>query len=169
MPVFACSDWYAQHYATGLPEAYGTTKFPTLICGYTPQQLRRAYGYSDVNDGKGVTIATVEVGLTPFMYETLQMYAKIHDIQAPSPERYSELSIGQGSSCGDPFNTEEQLDVESSYDMAPMANHLVVGGDSCDDGDYGLQALYDADLAILNGANGHPLARIASNSWEGGV
>ena len=102
------------------------------------------------------------------MYETLQMYAKIHDIQAPSPERYSELSIGQGSSCGDPFNTEEQLDVESSYDMAPMANHLVVGGDSCDNGDYGLQALYDADLAILNGANGHPLARIASNSWEGG-
>ena len=167
-PAFPCSKWYAQHYATGLVKAYGTTKFPTLICGYTPQQLREAYGYSGVNDGKGVTIATVEVGLTPFMYKTLEMYAKIHDIQAPSPDRYSELSLGQGTACGDPFNTEEQMDVESSYDMAPMANHLVVGGDSCNDGDYGLQTLYDADLAILNGVNGHPLAEIASNSWEGG-
>ena len=167
-PTFACSQWYEQHYATGLPKAYGTTKFPTSICGYTPQQLRKAYGYSGVNDGKGVTIATVEVGLTPLMYETLEIYAKVHDIQAPSPERYSELSLGQGSACGDPFDTEEQMDVESSYDMAPMANQLVVGGDSCNDGDYGLQALYDADLAIVNGVNGHPLAQIASNSWEGG-
>ncbi len=35
----------------------------------------------------------------------------------------------------------------------------MVGGDSCDDGAYGLQSLYDADLAVLNGAGGHPLAR----------
>jgi subtilase family serine protease len=102
------------------------------------------------------------------MFETLQAYAKVHDIQAPSAGRYAELSLGEGPACGDPFNTEEQLDVESSYDLAPMANQLVVGGDSCDNGDYGLQALYDADALILDGATGHPLATIASNSWEGG-
>jgi subtilase family serine protease len=167
-PSFACSQWYLQHYGTRLPEQYGTTMFPTVICGYTPQQLRQAYGYSSANDGKGVTIALVEVGLAPFMLQTLGAYAKAHGIQAPSPQRYAELSLGKGSPCGDPFNTEEHLDVESSYDLAPMAKQLVVGGDSCDNGDYGLQALYDADLAILNGAGGHPLAQIASNSWEGG-
>jgi subtilase family serine protease len=167
-PSFACSQWYLQHYTASLPRQYGTTKFPTVICGYTPQQLRRAYGYSGANDGRGVTVALVEVGLTPDMFQTLKMYAKVHGIQAPSAQRYAELSLGQGSACGDPFNTEEQLDVESSYDLAPMARQLVVGGDSCDNGDYGLQALYDADLAILNGAGGHPLARVASNSWEGG-
>jgi subtilase family serine protease len=167
-PSFACSQWYLQHYATGLPRQYGTTKFPTVICGYTPQQLRLAYGYSPANDGKGVTIALVEVGTTPDMFETLQTYAQVHDIQAPSAGRYAELSLGEGAACGDPFNTEEQLDVESSYDLAPMASQLVVGGDSCDNGDYGLQALYDADAAILDGASGHPLASIASNSWEGG-
>jgi subtilase family serine protease len=167
-PSFACSQWYLQHYAAGLPSQYGTTKFPTVICGYTPQQLRRAYGYSAANDGKGVTIALVEVGTTPDMFETLQTYAKVHDIQAPSAARYAELSLGEGPACGDPFNIEEQLDVESSYDLAPMANQLVVGGDSCDNGDYGLQALYDADTSILDGASGHPLATIASNSWEGG-
>ena len=167
-PTFACSQWYAQHYATGLPRLYGTTKFPTVICGYTPQQLRQAYGYSSVNDGQGVTIALVEVGLTPFMYQTLELYAQAHHIQPPSPERYAELSLGQGAACSDPFNVEEQLDVESSYDLAPMADQLVVGGDSCNNGDYGLQALYDADLAVLNGTSGQPLARIASNSWEAG-
>jgi subtilase family serine protease len=51
--------------------------------------------------------------------------------------------------------------------MAPLANQLVIGGDSCNDGFYGLQALFDADTAILNGVGGHPLAQIASNSWEG--
>lgn len=167
-PSFACSQWYLQHYATGLPRQYGTTRFPTVICGYTPQQLRLAYGFSPVNDGKGVTIALVEVGTTPDMFETLRTYAEVHGIQAPSAGRYAELSLGEGPACGDPFNTEEQLDVESSYDLAPMANQLVVGGDSCDNGDYGLQALYDADALILDGASGHPLASIASNSWEGG-
>jgi len=167
-PTFPCSQWYLQHYAAKLPKQYGTTKFPTLICGYTGQQLRRAYGYSSVNEGKGVTVALVEVGLAPYMFQTLGDYAKANGIQAPSAQRYTELSLGRGSACGDPFNTEEQLDVESSYDLAPMAKQLVVGGDSCDNGDSGLQALYDADLAVINGTDGHPLAQIVSNSWGAG-
>ena len=87
---------------------------------------------------------------------------------APSPQRYAELSLGKNT-CGDPFNIEEQLDVESSYDMAPGANQLVVGGDSCDSAEEGNQAEYDADIAILDGAGGHPLATVASNSWESGT
>ncbi len=51
--------------------------------------------------------------------------------------------------------------------MAPGANQLVVGGDSCNQGDYGLQGLFDADLAVL-GTGSHPLASIASNSWGSG-
>jgi len=165
--AFPCSQWYLQHYAAGLPRLYGTTRFPTVSCGYSPQQLRRAYGYSAANTGRGVTIALVEVGLTRNMFATLDLYAKAHGIQRPSPRRYRELILGRGSACGDPFNVEEQMDVEASYDLAPMAHQLVVGGDSCDDGFSGLQALYDADETVLNGADGHPLAQIVSNSWEG--
>ena len=164
---FPCSSWYAQHYARRLPKQYGTTSFPTVVCGYTAGQLRAAYGYNRHNIGKGVTIALVEIGLTPDMFQTLHDYAKVNRIQSPSASRYAELSLGQGSACGDEFNVEEQLDVEASYDMAPLANQLVVGGDSCNDGFYGLQALFDADTAILNGVGGRPLAQIASNSWEG--
>ena len=166
--AFACSQWYLQHYATGLPEMYGVTKFPTTLCGYTPQQLRRAYNLGASDTGKGVTVALVEVGLTPDMFQTLADYARVHDIPAPSPARYDELSVGQGSQCGDPFNVEEQLDVEASYNMAPAANQIVVSGDSCDTGFFGVQALFDADLAVLNGIGDRPLAQVASNSWFAG-
>ena len=89
---------------------------------------------------------------------------------APSPHRYHELSLGKNT-CGDPFNLEEQTDVEASYDMAPGANQLVVGGDSCNNGDFGNQALFDADIVIIDGTAGshhHPLATISSNSWGPG-
>jgi subtilase family serine protease len=160
----ACSSYYAQHNVYHAPKKFGTTSFPSVICGYSADQLRAAYGYNRHNIGKGVTIALVEWGLTPDMFQTLQDYTRANDIQGPSPSRYAELSLGNNT-CGDPFNTEEQIDVEASYDMAPLANQLVVGGDSCNDGFFGLQALFDADIAILNGVGGHPLAAIASNSW----
>jgi subtilase family serine protease len=110
----------------------------------------------------------VELGLTPDMFLTLQDYAKVMHIPAPSTHRYAELSLGLGNACGDPGNIEEQLDVESSYDMATAAKQLVVGGDSCDEGDFGFQGLFNADTAILDGVGNHALASVASNSWDGG-
>jgi subtilase family serine protease len=168
-PCCPCARQHAtrQHTVTGLPREYGTTTFPTLGCGYTAGQLRAAYGASYASTGRGQTIALVELGLTKDMFRTLADYAKANHMPSPSPTRYAELSLGRNT-CGDPFNGEEQLDVEASYDMAPGANQLVVGGDSCNNGDEGSQGLFDADTAILDGAGGHPLATIASNSWESG-
>jgi subtilase family serine protease len=163
-----CSQYYGQHMATGLPEMFGVTSFPSFVCGYSAQQIRSAYGASWTVTGEGQTIALVEDGLTKDMFLTLQDYAKANDMPAPSPERFAQLSLGENT-CGDPFNIEEQLDVEASYDMAPGANQLVVGGDSCDAQKEGNQALYNADVAILDGAGGHPLATAASNSWETGT
>ena len=115
---------------TGCPGSTAPPASRPIVCGYSADQLRAAYGYNRHNIGKGVTIALVEVGLTPDMFQTLQDYARVNRIESPSASRYAELSLGQGSACGDEFNVEEQLDVESSYDMAPLANQLVVGGDS---------------------------------------
>jgi hypothetical protein len=161
----ACSHYYGQHEVTGLPQQFGSTTFPTEGCGYSAGQLRSAYRATMANTGRGQTIALVEQGLTRDMFLTLKDYAAANAMPAPSARRYAELSLGRNT-CGDPFDIEEQLDVEASYDMAPGASQLVVGGDSCNNGDFGLQALFNADIAILNGAGGHPLATIASNSWE---
>jgi subtilase family serine protease len=163
-----CSHYYGQHMATGLPKMYGVTSFPTFVCGYSATQIRDAYKASWAATGQGQTIALVEQGLTKDMFLTLQDYARANDMPAPSPQRFAELSLGQDS-CGDPFDIEEQLDVEASYDMAPGANQLVVGGDSCDQKEEGNQAVYDADVAILDGFGNHPLATVASNSWESGT
>jgi subtilase family serine protease len=163
-----CSHYYGQHRARGMPEHFGVTSFPTFVCGYSARQLRSAYGANWANTGKGQTIALVEQGLTRDMFATLRDYAKANHMPAPSPRRYAQLALGNDS-CGDPFNIEEQLDVESSYDMASGANQLVVAGDSCDFLNEGAQALYDADIMILDGAGGHPLATVASNSWGIGV
>src|ERR1700733_10798443 len=140
----ACSHYYGQHMATGLPEKFGVTSFPTFVCGYSATQIRAAYHANWSATGKGQTIALVEQGLTKNMFGTLQDYAKANDMPAPSAERYAQLSLGPDS-CGDPFEIEEQLDVESSYDMAPGANQLVLGGDSCNRNQDDNQATYDAD------------------------
>jgi subtilase family serine protease len=164
-----CSHYWGQHQISGVPSAFGRTSFSTQICGYNATQMRAAYGMNMRNDGRGETVSLVELGLAPDMFLDLKDYAASDHFVAPSPERYTELSLGKDT-CGDPFDVEEQLDVETSYDMAPAANQLVVGGDSCNNGDYGNQGLFDADLAIIDGLGGsnHPLANISSNSWGPG-
>jgi subtilase family serine protease len=160
-----CSGYYGQHLAGKLPSRFGTTSFPTVICGYSAAQLRAAYGASAASTGAGQRIALIELGLAPRMFATLRDYASREAMPAPSHTRYATLDL-QPKSCGfDEFAIEEQLDVEASYDMAPGASQLVVGGNSCDDGDFGLQGVYDADLAVINGHGGKPLASIVSNSW----
>ncbi|HEY2641597.1 MAG TPA: protease pro-enzyme activation domain-containing protein [Streptosporangiaceae bacterium] len=161
-----CSRWYGQHFARHMPKHFGVTQFPTQVCGYGAIQLRAAYEMNFKSTGRHQTVALVELGLAPEMFQTLTDYAARMHMPAPTTNRYAELSLGRNT-CGDPFFVEEQLDVEAAYDMAPGANQLVVGGDACNNGDFGLQGLFNADIAILNGTGRHPLASIASNSWEG--
>ena len=168
-PTAPCSQYYGQHHISGLPEQFGRTSFPTQICGYSAQQMRAAYGASMRNNGRGQTVSLVELGLAPDMFLALQDYARSDHFIAPSPDRYAELSLGKNT-CGDPFNIEEQLDVEASYDTAPGVNQLVIGGDSCNNGDFGFQGLFDADIVNIDGTAGnhHPLSNISSNSWGPG-
>jgi hypothetical protein len=60
-----CSSYFGQHLATGLPEMFGTTSFPSKVCGYHASQLRAAYGANGTNTGRSQTIALVELGLAP--------------------------------------------------------------------------------------------------------
>jgi subtilase family serine protease len=160
-----CSNYYGEHTQSGLPALDGTTSFPTHVCGYTGPQLRAAYGMNNASTGKGVTVAYIEDGTPYKMFQTLTKWAAANQLPAPRSTNYQELAIGSGDSCGNPFDGEEQLDIEAGYAMAPDARQLLVGGDSCDQAGGGIQALFDADLAVVNGNGGHPLASIASNSW----
>ncbi|HEY2553261.1 MAG TPA: protease pro-enzyme activation domain-containing protein [Streptosporangiaceae bacterium] len=168
-PTAPCSRFYGAHQIPGLPKQFGRSSFPTQVCGYTASQMRAAYGMNMTNNGHGQTVSLVELGLTKDMFLTLQDTARSEHFLAPSSQRYTELSLGKNT-CGDPFDIEEQLDVETSYDMAPGANQLVIGGDSCNNGDFGLQGLFNADIVNIDGTGSvhHPLSNISSNSWGPG-
>jgi subtilase family serine protease len=163
-----CSNYYGQNVQTGLPALNGVTSLPTHICGYNGTQLRAAYGMTSANTGKGVTVAYVEVGTPYKMFQTLTSWAASGGLPAPKSANYSELSLGAGSSCGNDFDIEEQLDIESGYAMAPDQKQLLVGADTCQTALEGLQSLFDAENAILDGNGNAPLASAASNSWEMG-
>ncbi len=162
-----CSAYYGEKVKTGLPKIFGTTSLPTHLCGYTGTQLRSAYGMNSANSGRGVTVAYVELGAPYKMFSTLTRWAKDGGLPAPVSTRYQELAIGGTGdpSCGNPFDVEEQLDIESGYAMAPQQRQLLIAGDPCDARLGGLQALFDADTAVLDGDGATPLATIASNSW----
>jgi subtilase family serine protease len=162
-----CSTYYGEKVKTGLPEIFGTTTLPTHLCGYTGKQLRSAYGMNSTNTGRGVTVAYIELGAPYKMFSTLTRWAKDNGLPAPVSTRYQELAIGGSGdpSCGNPFDIEEQLDIEAGYTMAPEQRQLLIAGDPCDARLGGLQALFDADTAVLDGDGATPLATIASNSW----
>lgn len=160
-----CSHYYGQHVATGLPSYHGSTSFPSVLCGYTGAELRQAYGMNSASTGVGQTIAYIEIG-TPYRMEaTLKKWASTNGLPAPKSTNYQELSLGRGNDCGNEFDIEEQLDIESGYAMAPDAHQLLVGGDSCEEQYQGVQPLFDADLTVVNGTGSAPYASMTSNSW----
>jgi subtilase family serine protease len=163
-----CSKFYGQRKTTG-PELFGSTTFALAPCGYSAAQMRSVYSMNNTSIGTGVTVAVIEQGLATDMFQTLRDYANHEGMPAPVASRYTELSLstGQGGTkCGDPFAEEEQLDVEMTYDMAPGANILVVGGNPCITSQEGLPALLAADQLVLDGSGGKPLASVISNSWD---
>jgi subtilase family serine protease len=160
-----CSHYYGQHRVGGLPRQFGQTSFPTSICGYTAWQLRHALGANQVNAGRGQTVALIEVGLARGMFPVLRDYARASHLPPPARARYAQLNLTSRPSCGDPFfATEEHLDVEAAYALAPGAHELTVGANSCSSDP--LQALDDALLRVLEGPHDRPLASIVSNSWD---
>jgi subtilase family serine protease len=160
-----CSSYYGEKVKTGLPPYDGATSFPYALCGYNGSQLRQAYGMNSTNTGKGQTVAFIEIGSPYKMEKTLTRWAKSGGLPAPKPSNYSELVLGRGNDCYNAFDIEEQLDIEAGYAMAPDSHQLLVGGDSCEEKYQGVQSLFNAELAVLNGNGSAPLASLASNSW----
>jgi subtilase family serine protease len=129
-----CSTYYGQNVQHGLPPLNGQTSVPTHICGYTGSQVRAAYGLNNASTGTDVSVAYVEWGLPYEMFQTLTKWAAANGLPAPKAANYHEVPLGSGNTCGNPFDTEEQLDIEAGYAMAPDQHQIVVGGDSCQTG-----------------------------------
>jgi subtilase family serine protease len=164
-----CSDDYqGQLIANDLPSAYGG-KVPWAVCGYTPKQVRGAYGVTTSGlTGKGVTVAVVDAYGLPTMLSDANEYATRHGDKPFKPGQYQEIVTPslwtEQSLCGD-WSGEEALDVESVHGMAPNANVLYVGANSCFDTAGGGFAPNGGLLDSLALIVDHHLADMVSNSW----
>jgi subtilase family serine protease len=157
-----CSTYYGQKVAFNEPSAYGA-KQPWTNCGYTPHQIRGAYGVSQSGmTGKGVTVAVVDAYASPTMLNDANEYAKVTGDQPFRTGQYTQdlastFTDTAANECDAPgWYGEQTLDVESVHGMAPNANVVYVGAASCTDQDLG-----DALALIVD----NHLASIVSDSW----
>lgn len=160
---FPCSRYQGQH-SVRIPRAYGRTTAPTVPCGYTPTQLRRAYGVADSPyTGRGTTIAIVLDGRSPTMAADANTFFAHHHIPGFRPGQYTEnVSPTFASTCGGTSDVaEEAIDVETAHIAAPDANVVYVGAD-CPRGDGRQQALLDAQTRVVDAH----LADVTSESFS---
>jgi subtilase family serine protease len=157
-----CSTYYGQLTATNKPKAYGKFQ-PWNNCGYTPNQVRGAYGVTaSTETGAGQTVAIVDAYASPTIKADANQFATVvgdHQFKAGQFKQYKAgpYTLAGPNECDAAgWYGEETLDVESVHGMATDANVRYVAAGSCQDSD-----LAQADALIVNGG----LASIVSNSW----
>ncbi len=160
-----CSNYIGEHVVT-VPAAYnGQTKYSTFNCGYTPAQLRSAYGISALpksQNGTGQTVAIIDAYASPSIVSDVNTYSASLGEPGLAAGQYQQIvptpaQFVDQEACGFPsgWQGEQTLDVEAVHALAPGAKVLYVGGFNCGGG-------LDAAMSkILDGK----LANIVSNSY----
>jgi subtilase family serine protease len=126
-----CSSYWGQNPATGFQNPYGAGAVPYAPCGYTPQQVKGAYGLTGATqDGTGQTVAIIDAYASPTILQDANQWSVNRGLpafsghqfsQVVSPGTYNHPESGQKQ---DPqgWYGEETLDVEAVHGMAPGAN-----------------------------------------------
>src|SRR5437660_2711314 len=154
-----CSSYWGQMQAVGFTNPYGAGTLPFAPCGYTPQQVKGAYGISGY-DGSGQTVAIIDAYASPTIQQDLDQWSanrglpstKITQVVAPGTYHHPEAGLKQ-----DPqgWYGEETLDVEAVHGMAPGAKIVYVGAPN---------NFQDLDAALNHVVDRH-LASIVTNSY----
>jgi subtilase family serine protease len=165
--VATCSDYWGQKTVSGAPQGY-TAKTSFDQCSFTPAQLRKAYGVTASGlTGKGARVAIVDAYGSSTMLADANRFATAHGDSAFRKGQYTEVvdpaawtKTGPKDGCGGAagWAGEESLDVEMAHGMAPDADVVYVGANSCSDQDL---------LAALSAVVDKHLADVVSNSWSG--
>ncbi len=157
-----CSSYWGQLQAVDFTNPYGSETLPFAICGYTPQQIKGAYGISGY-DGSGQTVAIIDAYAAPTIVQDTNQWStnrglptltanQLVQVVAPGTYNHPERGIFQ-----DPqgWYGEETLDVEAVHGMAPAATIVFVGAPN---------AFQDLDAALNHVVDRH-LASIVTNSY----
>lgn len=160
-----CSNYYGEKKALDKPKFEGKP-IPYAVCGYTPSQLRGAYGVTASGlNGSGQTVAITDAFDSSMLQSDANQYSTNHGDAPFTPGQFTDHSAPEGASSdpnpiaacgGNGWYTEEALDVEAVHGMAQAANVAYYGAASC----------YDDDLlAQLAQVAQDDTASIVTNSW----
>ncbi|NKQ54111.1 S8/S53 family peptidase [Amycolatopsis sp. K13G38] len=136
-----CSSYYGEKVDTTDP-AYAGKNLPYAPCGYTPAQLRSAYGIDQTGaNGSGTTVAIVDAFASPTLYADAAEYAKRNDPGNPLRQSQFSEKVFPANPAQEPADQcdaagwygEQTLDVEAVHAMAPGAGILYVGSSDCQD------------------------------------
>lgn len=129
-----CSQYWHQTKAVNQPKFKGEDLYVNT-CGYTPAQIRGAYGFKSVKEtGKGATVAIIDAYASPTIEEDLATYSARHGLPQMKPGQFSQ-ALPQPIEENFPevlifdpegWSGEETLDVEAVHSFAPGANILYV-------------------------------------------
>jgi subtilase family serine protease len=159
-----CSTYWGEKHATGLPNPYGAGALPFVPCGYTPQQVKGAYGISG-GDGAGQTVAIIDAYASPTIAADVNQWSTNRGLPTLKPNQLTQV-VAPGTyrvpqnPRQDPqgWYSEETLDIEAVHGMAPAANIVYVGApNNYRDLDAALNTVVDRHLAsIVTNSYGYP-------------
>jgi subtilase family serine protease len=155
-------------------QADGTTPLPKFqgkvrdyaVCGYTPTQFRGAYGVTSSGlTGKGQTIGIVDAFAAGTILKDANTYARRNGDQPFAKGQFSQdmprtfhLHPNQCQTPSD-WAGEETLDVEAAHGMAPKADVIYYGAQSClnQDLEFALGRVDDQDkVSVVSNSYGGP-------------
>jgi subtilase family serine protease len=160
-----CSAYYGEQKAMNLPK-FQNKPLSWAVCGYTPSQLRGAYGVTASGlTGRGQTVAITDAFDSSALESDANTYSQNHGDAPFTLGQFSDRSVTEGASSdpdpikacgGNGWYTEQALDVEAVHGMAQDAKVEYYGAASC----------YDDDLLAQLAQVAHDdSASIVTNSW----
>jgi len=137
----------------------------STVSGYTPAQIRAAYGFNNTSfgstsaDGRGQTIAIIDAYNDPNIASDLAAFDAKFGITAPPSFKIVNQNGGTSLPGTDPsqgWEGETALDVEWAHAIAPGANILLVEANNASDTNL---------FAAVNYARNQPGVSVISMSW----
>jgi subtilase family serine protease len=159
-----CSAYWGEKQATGFTNPYGSGTLPYATCGYTPAQIKGAYGLSGSSlEGAGQTVAIIDAYASPTILADANQWSanrglpafsanQLTQVVAPGTYNHPEQGMKQDPQT---WYGEETLDVESVHGMAPAAKVVYVGAPN---------NFQDLDAALNHVVDRH-VASIVTNSY----
>jgi subtilase family serine protease len=148
-------------YPAGFTDLASPATAPWTVRGYTPAQIKGAYGISGY-DGAGQTVAIIDAYASPTILADVNQWSINRGLPTMTPGQFTQVvppgiyRVPQNpAQSPQGWYGEETLDVEAVHGMAPAANIVYVGAPN---------NYRDLDAAMNTVVDRH-LAQIVTNSY----